>query len=368
MLTVILNKLPKMGRNLFAILGLLLLMAVRAPVHAEPEYYALTHDAITIKSPTTTPLVAITRVDQRLFAVGLHGVIIASDDSGVSWKQMPVPVDLTLTAIYFKSKSEGWVVGHYGVVLHTTDGGLTWTKSLDGLNVVEALNATAAQAVGNPISDSDTAMKQRVATAFHAAGPSKPFLAIGRCGNGILAAGQQDMAMFNSNGKQWQEWTSKITNPQFRNIYAIVDEGDETFLIGEGGLILKSEADCLNFKPLPGPFSATLFGGVMASQGNLLVYGLIGDIYKSTDDGETWSTVPPPTDSLFSSGLLLNSGEAVLGALEGGLYVNDQGFHNFLQLPINIPFEIAGMVLAPDGHLVVVGSGGVRIVTLLSQH
>ena len=112
----------------------------------ETGVYSLDNAAIAVKTPMATPLVAIARVGQRLVAAGLHGVIVVSSDSGVTWRQASVPVDVTLTAIYFISPQEGWAVGHFGVILHTGDGGLTWTRVVDGLDVIKALNATAALA------------------------------------------------------------------------------------------------------------------------------------------------------------------------------------------------------------------------------
>jgi photosystem II stability/assembly factor-like uncharacterized protein len=326
------------------------------------QYYALDHAAVKIKNTIRTPLIAITKAGQNLFAAGQHGVIIRSQDNGVSWQQMSMPVDVTLTEIYFSTPTEGWAVGHYGVVLHTDDAGLTWTKVLDGNDVIEALRKAAEQAVANPVSAADTQLKSRVATAFRNAGPSKPFLAVERCGDGILVAGQQDMAMFSLDGKTWREWTSKISNPNFLNIYAIMNNEDTPYLIGEGGLLLKGDANCQNFKPMAGPYTATLFGGEVLNAQNLLVYGLDGGLYISSDAGTSWTTITIPSDAEMDSDAVMGQTKVILSTLSGSLYLYDADTQKLTRLSVSVPFEVSGIVVAPNGNLVVVGSGGVSVL------
>ena len=340
-----------------------------ASAWAGTGYFALDNAAIAVKNPAAIPLVAITRIENRLFATGVHGVIIYSDDSGKSWKQASVPVDLTLTAIYFSSPKNGWAVGHYGVILTTVDGGSTWTRVLDGTDVIAALNLTAKQAQAKPISAADTALKLRVATAFDGAGPSKPLLAVGNCGGGILAAGQQDMAMYSSDGgRTWLEWTSQIFNPAFHDIYDIVSSGQVTYLVGEGGLVLRSSAECRNFVPLPGPYSATLFGGIVRGTENLLVYGLDGGIFRSLDAGATWTVMSIPSDSVVVAAVPLSPGDELVATLGGKLFLSEDPVGRFRESPLTVPFQIAGAAMAPNGDVVFVGNGGVRVLSATSIH
>jgi photosystem II stability/assembly factor-like uncharacterized protein len=330
---------------------------------AATGYYALDDAAITIKNPGQTPLVAVTRAGQTLVAVGLHGVIVTSQDNGESWIQANVPVDVTLTSVYFENDRQGWAVGHYGVVLSTQDGGRNWTREQSGLDVIAALVAEAnrEQTVVPP---PETAAKmQRVAQVFQAAGPSKPFLAVGSCGHGILAAGQQDMAVLsNDNGKSWNEWTSKIDNPHYSNIYGIFNHDGQTFLVGENGMVLSGDAGCENFKSLTPPLDETLFGGMAVNEDDLLVYGLTGGVFKSEDYGKTWTSLVIPTDANVTSGLVLPSGNVLLGTLGGELYLGDKQIDHFSRLPMKEPFQIAGMALAPNGAVVVVGDIGAKII------
>lgn len=343
-----------------ALLAVLCLsVSVASSAGAATGYYSLDNAALSVKQPSRVPLVAITRVGQGLVAAGLHGVIILSNDSGVTWQQAAVPVDVTLTDLYFSSPDEGWAVGHYGVILHTSDAGRNWSLSASGLDVISAVVATAAQAAP----DNGAAGAQRVAKAYSAAGPSKPFLAVGPCGPGILAAGQQNMAMFSSDkGKTWQNWGPHVVNPRFRNIYAVVPAEGSTFLFGEGGLVIKADASCTSFTVMPSPSGATLFGGLVSGAADVLVYGLDGAAFHSTTGGADWKKLDTAPDAVITSGLALDRDRLLVATLGGNFYLTNQADSAFEKLPTSIPFEIAGVAMAPDGNLIAIGTGGVRIV------
>ncbi len=65
---------------------------------------------------------AMDKVDNRIYAVGEHGIILYSDDFGDSWVQAEsVPFTSTLTDISCSSKQTCWVTGHDATILHSND-------------------------------------------------------------------------------------------------------------------------------------------------------------------------------------------------------------------------------------------------------
>ncbi len=97
-----------------------------APVCAENRL-----STIAITSPATESALAsqsllldISPIGQeQLVAVGQHGHILLSSD-GEQWQQANVPVQSTLTSVYFLNDLLGWAVGHDATILHSQDGGL----------------------------------------------------------------------------------------------------------------------------------------------------------------------------------------------------------------------------------------------------
>jgi photosystem II stability/assembly factor-like uncharacterized protein len=97
------------------------------------------------------PLRAVQFLDRNHgIAVGDHGVVWLTLDSGKTWDRMKSGCKASLRAVCFVNPLQGWIVGRSelsgdvgstGTVLTTADGGLTWTEvnttSLPGLNVVK---------------------------------------------------------------------------------------------------------------------------------------------------------------------------------------------------------------------------------------
>lgn len=327
-------------------------------------FYELDNASIPVKYPGHTPLISIVRTGLRLVAVGAHGVIVYSDDSGATWTQAKVPVSAALTALYFASDSQGWAVGHYGVILATTDGGATWSRAATGLDVIKQLDTEARAAQADSPQTPADALKLKVEGVYRADGPNKPFLAVGPCGGGVIAVGHQDMAMFSPDGgASWRQWTSQFDGVAgFHDIYRVLGEGATTFLIGEDGFLLKSTGGCANFSAVPGPYSATLFGGLLLKPGTLMVYGLDGGAYISADDGASWKTIAAPGDAVLVAGVALPSGQVLLGTIRGALLLSDSQFQTMRQLALTEPFQIDDMAVAPNGNVIVVGNGGVNVI------
>ena len=67
-------------------------------------------------------------VDSQVgFAAGEQGVVIKTDDGGVTWTEIEQNVTTAdLLGLYFVDSNTGVVVGREGTVLRTTDGGATW--------------------------------------------------------------------------------------------------------------------------------------------------------------------------------------------------------------------------------------------------
>ena len=118
---------------------------------------------------------AVALAGQRVVAVGEMGIILLSDDNGLTWRQAKaVPTSVTLTNVRFATGSMGWAVGHSGVVLKTTDSGENWVRQLDGKQAAQIELAAADAAMQ---SNADTgARRQRDAQRMVEEGADKPFL------------------------------------------------------------------------------------------------------------------------------------------------------------------------------------------------
>ena len=71
--------------------------------------------------------------DQHGFIVGDRGTIIASSDSGASWRDQKSGTTSQLFHLAFKG-SRGWAVGTDGTILHTDNSGATWFTQYSGVH------------------------------------------------------------------------------------------------------------------------------------------------------------------------------------------------------------------------------------------
>ena len=108
----------------FAVISIISLSSVRAADSAATSatLAPATESALASKSL----LLDISPIGKdKIVAVGQHGHILLSSD-GENWQQANVPVQATLTSVYFLNDQLGWAVGHDATILHSQDGGLNW--------------------------------------------------------------------------------------------------------------------------------------------------------------------------------------------------------------------------------------------------
>ena len=66
--------------------------------------------------------------------VGTNGVIVLSEDGGITWRQVESGTTKSLEAVYFIDQNNGWVAGSNGTILRTIDGGYHWFKQHSGVS------------------------------------------------------------------------------------------------------------------------------------------------------------------------------------------------------------------------------------------
>ena len=69
----------------------------------------------------------------RGWAVGVYGVIMLTNDGGITWQEVVHGHGETLQSVFFLDARNGWAVGDAGTVLRSIDGGYTWFKQYSGI-------------------------------------------------------------------------------------------------------------------------------------------------------------------------------------------------------------------------------------------
>lgn len=240
------------------------------------------------------PLLAAAAAGERLVAAGDFGTMLLSDDAGRTWRQAKTPTRAPLPALAFADSKYGWAAGHGGVVIATGDGGETWVQAGDlGREVVP------------------------FALYFD---ESKKGLAVGAFG---FAAVTRD------GGKTWREL--RVSTGEFadQHLYAIFADGKgRLWICAEGGNLYYTDDEGGSFKAVSLPYKGSIWGGLTLADGTLLVWGMRGNILRSTDRGKTWSSVASGTEQALTTGLARN-GQIVLAGLGGAITRSNDGGKTF---------------------------------------
>jgi photosystem II stability/assembly factor-like uncharacterized protein len=311
-----------------------------------------------------SPLNEVVAAGDRLVTVGIRGHILYSDDAGKTWQQAKVPVSSDLTSVYFPTPAEGWVVGHDGVVLHSTDSGASWTKQLDGVQAGKImLDYYTALAATDPANEDYTALvdeAQRVVDD----GADKPFLGVWFADkqNGYVVGAFGLIFHTADGGASWTPLNDKVDNPQGFHLNAITGSGSgqDVTMVSEQGLVMRLDPASGKFVTLTTPFEGTYFGLQQTSHG-LVIYGLSGMGFKSTDGGASWTKLVLPVDKPLTAAATDASGQLYLFDQPGEIMSSIDGGETFRLRPQATTAAISSAVAVGNEAMVLVGPRGVRV-------
>ena len=327
---------------------------------------ALSTPAMQAPQAKSAVLLDLARAGARLVAVGERGIVLLSDDNGMSWRQAEVPVSVSLTSVQFVDANTGWAVGHGGVVLASRDGGEHWTMQLDGLRAAQ-LELDAAKAQLPSASDQDAAAA-RVQTAERLAGEGadKPFLALQfvDARHGLIVGAYGLAFRTDDGGTTWQSVMGQIDNPMGAHLSAIAQQGTHWFLAGEQGYLARSNDAGQSFTQLQSPYAGSFFTLQIRDDGVLLVAGLKGNAFASSDLGESFQPAPVTMPVSFSDAIRTDDGQLLLVNQSGALFrTNSQP--GALLKPYGKPLDkpVASVVQAADGSLTLAGFTGLTRIS-----
>jgi photosystem II stability/assembly factor-like uncharacterized protein len=321
--------------------------------HATKLPDALVAPAATSWRAQQAVLLSVKRHGSRLLAVGERGIVLLSTDGGKQWKQVGVPTSVTLTNVFFNDAGRAWIVGHGALILTSADGGLSWSRQLDGVQVAQA-ELREARVSGD-------AARLQAAQRQAGEGPDKPLFDIHffDATNG-LAVGAYGLVFATTDaGAHWRSVGSAASNPEGKHLYTIHRNGEEVYIAGEQGLLLKSTDKARTFTRLALPYNGTLFGVASVPGGELVVFGLRGNAYASMDSGQHWKRIQTGTASTLTAALVLQDGSLVLADESGQVLRRGAQDSVFKNLPLKNAAYVAALAETAPGTLLLVGARGI---------
>lgn len=308
------------------------------------ENIELGGNAQSVLQPTKSVLLAAATIDQdRLISVGEHGLILLSDDAGQTWRQIPSPVSVTLTAARFVDARSGWIVGHGATVLHSQDGGLHWAVQLD---------ATRAPGLAKEQPLFDLYFRNER--------------------EGWVVGAYGSMFHTGDGGLSWENWSKHVDNPEKFHLYSMAAMGDEDgvkgrglYVVGEGGTELVSEDGGVSFHRLRRAMAAdeakeSLYLVKNFESNVLLVGGMNGKLYLSRNGGRGWNKLEGHRGDSWLAAARLKDDQIVIANQFGQFAVARTDSNQLDYLAIQGGAPVAGLVAAKGGILIAAGMGGIK--------
>ncbi|MOA27431.1 hypothetical protein D3C78_1483100 [compost metagenome] len=155
----------------------------------------------------------------------------------------------------------------------------------------------------------------------------------------------------------------RTDNPNALNLYAIRPVGNDLFIVGEQGLVLKLDPAVGRFVATPTPYNGTFFG-ITGKPGAALVFGLRGNLYRSLDGGASWNKVELGLPLSITAGTITANGRIVLLSQAGHVLVSNDDGASFELQPESALAPVAAAQSIGTASLLLAGTRGVRLLPL----
>ncbi|TMM43748.1 YCF48-related protein [Colwellia ponticola] len=326
-----------------------------------PSVHAQSKAATSATTPATQSVLASKSLlldisplgEEKLVAVGQYGHILLSSD-GENWQQANVPVQATLTRVFFLNEQLGWAVGHDATILHSQDGGLNWQiqqylpslqKPLLDIYFKDAQQGIAVGAYGQVFRTNDGGSSWE--SEFH-----QEFL---------LA---DDVDYINDlKIEDEQAYLDEIAFilPHFNGL---VSHGDNLFLIGETGLLAQSKDFGFTWQKVNGFYQGSFFSLASTGKGDFLVAGLRGHVFRRAQEQTQWHEISTDTTALLNDIVVgKDNGRIFILGNNGVLLVStDEGKSFTTKIQHDGKTLIAGVWF--KGRLIAVSDVGVKVINL----
>lgn len=277
---------------------------------------------------TKAMMLSVATAGKRFVAVGDRGVVLLSDDDGVTFRQArSVPVRSTLTAVCFVDEKTGWAVGHWGVVLRTDDAGESWS-----------------------VQRTDTSVDQPLFSVYFK--DAQRGWAVGLWSLVIATA---------DGGRTWTPVRPPAPpggGKADRNLLKIfAAPSGALFVAAEQGAVLRSE-DGESWTYVDTGYKGSFWTGIALADGTLVVGGLRGTVYRSTDGGRSWSESRTELKSSITD-FAAAGGKVLAVGLDGASFVSGDKGATFRSSQRDDRLPFTALAVARSGRLVKFSKQGI---------
>ena len=313
---------------MFRIINLIFLFALSSSSYAEIDFNYGSGYAAKSNLAQNSLITSMEKVGDRIYAVGVHGIIIYTDDEGENWIQAEnVPYQNTLTDISCVTIELCWAVGHDATIMHSSDRGMNWNIQYEDIDFDAPLLSIHMYDENEGIAIGAFALSLRTSDG-------------GKSWGYLFMDDDEFQPHLNYVYGDNQAWRKSAK--------------DEGYAVGELGKYYISDDRGLNWLVIETGYMGSYWSGVKVDEGQSLLFGMSGNI--------TLTTLYGLNDKLPSNK------PTQIACYESGYFEGDCKVFVFEDLNIGTKNSLTNAALLEDGRIALSGNGGVvSIVDLIRK-
>jgi photosystem II stability/assembly factor-like uncharacterized protein len=259
------------------------------------------------------------------WAVGDHGTVLHSTDSGATWQPLTSTITEDLYAVAATGAGNAIAVGNAGTLLSTTDEGATWAAGAFGvpqdLDSITALDGDTAWAVGQYGIARTT--DGGLTWSYDPPGFPAGRIDFVDASHGWAVGYDGTLAHSTDGGATWQPQSLGIDTEEMLSDVFFLNK-DVGWLVGVYGPLYKTSDGGATWLPQGGP-GMSVRAITFADQNDGWVVGATGMIEHSTDGGASWTPQTSNTTKVLSCVTFANAERGWAGGEDGTVLDTSDG-------------------------------------------
>ncbi len=143
---------------------------------------------------------------------------------------------------------------------------------------------------------------------------------------------------------------------------SFLDTDGTIWIAAEFGIVYRSDDQGATFTRLQTPYEGSFWGGRALSDGAVLIYGMRGNVFRSEDDGAVWTKVETGSTKSFGGSAELADGTVVLAGLNGAVAYSSDGGKSFQTVSRVDRSGYNAVIGVKDDRIAIFGEPGIKIM------